>query len=357
MPSKQHNATPENRAYVSEPITRCPPREKGRIRTLIQKMRQTLELPPYNTRLYIPSEVSSPEVRGHMLPEHVYLLDRIRVVEADYMIVIADHTSFGIGGEVEMATALGKPVIIVSREETLSRFLTGTPANAIRALDRHDHFILYKDWRDLKPMLLPVVEGILAEPAHYVNLDIPFWDVGRQLKALRKKRGLSVAELALRTGLRVPHLRFLETSLDDIRHELEVYMDDADFGAINLVPFQLEQLTNIGLPVLHKLAVALEVPVGMIMGDTNQAPIPKGPGRETKKKINRIHDARIESLKGRAAQYDVTFREYEKLQSHLVDGFLSHLETLNTKPARKHQIISEKEFLDALGEIRGNRPF
>lgn len=70
-----------------------------------------------------------------MTPEHVYLLDRIRVVEADYMIVIADHTSFGVGGEVEIATSLGKPVVIISREEKLSRFLTGTPANAVRAMD------------------------------------------------------------------------------------------------------------------------------------------------------------------------------------------------------------------------------
>lgn len=53
-----------NRAYVSEPITRCPPREKGRIRTLISKMRDCLAGPPFATRLYVPSEITSPEVAG-----------------------------------------------------------------------------------------------------------------------------------------------------------------------------------------------------------------------------------------------------------------------------------------------------
>jgi hypothetical protein len=37
-----------------------------------------------------------------MTAEHVYLLDRIRVVESDFMLVVADHASFGIGGEVEL---------------------------------------------------------------------------------------------------------------------------------------------------------------------------------------------------------------------------------------------------------------
>lgn len=344
----------ENRAYVSEPITRCPPREKGRIRTLIMKMRETLEQEPYCTSIYVPSEVTSPEVRGHMTPEHIYLLDRVRVVEADYMIVIADHTSFGVGGEVEIATALGKPVVICSREEKLSRFLTGTPANAIRALDQLGYYLHYRDWRDLKPMLLPVVEGILNEPAAKVNLDVPFWDVGRQLKSIRKRKGLSIEEVAERTGLRTPHLRFLEKSLEDIRHELEVYQkEDMTFGDINLAPYQLEQLTNIGLPVLHRLAVALDEPVAQLMGDVAAPPVTKkGPSRESHDKLNRIREAREASLKARCSQFDVTFREYELLRENLVIKFMSDLELLNTKLSRRHQLIQEKEFHDALSETR-----
>lgn len=344
------------KAYVSEPITRCPPREKGRIRTLITKMREALGQAPYNTALYIPSEVSSPEVRGHMSPEHVYLLDRVRVVEADYMIVIADHTSFGIGGEVEMATALGKPVVLLSREETVSRFLTGTPANAVRALSP-DYFVLYRDWRDLKPKLLPIIEGLLNEPAAKVSLDVPFWDVGARLKSIREARGYTVEALAAKTGLRVPHLIFLEKSLDDIRHELEEYQENSSFGAINLVPYQLEQLTNIGLPVLHRLAVALSVEVGTLMGDQAAPAPPKGPLRESSGKLKRIKEARLESLKGRAAQYDVTFREYEKLNQVLIDDFIQDLAFQNKKLSRNHQIISEREFLDALSQVRGAMPY
>ena len=350
--------TLENRAYVSEPITRCPPREKGRIRTLIGKMREALAKPPYNTSLYIPSEVTSPEVRGHMSPEHVYLLDRVRVVEADYVLVIADHTSFGIGGEVEIATALGKPVVIMSREDKLSRFLTGTPGNAVRAIEKQGYYLLYRDWRDLKPKLLPIVEGILGEPSFKVHFEVPFWDVGKQLRLIRERKGLSVAEVAARTGLRVPHLKFLEKSLADIRRELEVYQDEENlaFGPINLVPHQLEQLTNIGLPVLHRLAVALQVPVEELMGDVQSAPSPpKGPRKETEDKLERIADARTESLKARAAQYDITFREYDKIHKALVEGFVEDLALHNRNIGRKHQLIQEQEFLDALAAVRNNR--
>ncbi len=359
MALKQPPPPPEFKAYVSEPITRCPPREKGRIRTLIDKIRASLLQPPYSTGLYVPSEVTSPEARGHITPEHIYLIDRIRVVEADYMLVIADHTSFGIGGEVEIATALGKPVVIISRERTVSRFLTGSPANAVRALERQGYYLHYRDWRDLKPRLLPIIEGILSEPATRAQLDVPFWDVGKQLRKIRAKQGISLQQLAAKTGLRVPHLRFLEKSLSEIRQELAIYQDEdhMEFGPINLIPYQLEQLTNIGLPVLHKLAVALEVPVSTLMGDLTESPLPKGPGREAKNKIHRIEDARNESLKARAAQYDVTFREYEQLQKALVTRFIADLSKHNTKPARKHEMIHEREFLDALGEVRGALSF
>ena len=344
-----------NKAYVSEPITRCPPREKGRIKTLIGKMRESLAQAPYMTHLYVPSEITSPEVRGNMTPEHVYLLDRIRVVEADYMIVIADHTSFGVGGEVEIATALGKPVVIISREEKLSRFLTGTPANVVRALDDENFYFHYRDWRDLKPRLLPVVKRILDEPSSKTRLETPFWDVGKQLRKIRREQGLTVEQVAERSGLRVPHLLFLEKSLDEIRVELEVYQDPdrLDFGPINMAPYQLEQLTNIGLPVLHRLAVALDVSPARLMGDTSAAPVPrKGPKRETRTKIKRIEDGRVSSLKGRAAQYDVTFREYERLREILVTRFIEELEHHNKKPSQRQQVIHEKEFLDALSDVR-----
>ena len=340
-------------AYVSEPITRCPPREKGRIKNLVQKLSHTLAGPPFETRLYIPSLVTSPGVRTKMMPEHVYLLDRIRVVESDYMLVAADHTSFGIGGEVEMATSLGKPVVIFSREAVLSRFLVGTPSNLVHALGQKSYFIQYREWRDLWPQLRPVLDAVTAvlhEPRVHSQV---FRNVGQKVRELRLRRGFSIEALAARTGLRPAQLRILEKPFEEIRRELAAYQDvgDLDLAAINLMPHQLEQLTNIGLAALESLAIALEVTVGNLIGEVGGRS--KGPSREAKDRVSQLEAARLASLESRAAQYDVTFREFERVRALLVDQKMEHLGGARGSVRRRHESISEQEFLDALQQVRG----
>ena len=338
-------------AYVSEPITRCPPREKGRIRNLIEKMSREMAEEPFLTQLYIPSMVTSPEVRDEMTAEHVYLLDRIRVVESDFMLVVADHASFGIGGEVEMATSLGKPVIIFSRDDTLSRFLVGTPANASRAHNGLS-YLKYREWRDLKPKLFEVVEKVLAELQPALRGGIPFVDVGKQLSKLLRKRKMSVEDLAASTGLRPRHLTLLEKPFDVIREELAAYEDaDIDLGAIDFTPHQIEELANFGLPALHKLAVALEVSVSTLLGD--QGETIRGASGVAATQRRRLREIRTEGLNRRAAQYDVTYREYETLKQHLVDEVVDGFVGASLDRARNLQIVDRKEFLDALANVRG----
>lgn len=335
-------------AYVSEPITRCPPREKGRIQNLVKKMRQTLEAEPLHLRLYIPSEVTSPAVRGHMLPEHVYLLDRVRVVESDLMIVIADHTSFGIGGEVEMATALGKPVVFVSREQTISRFLLGTPANAVFQLDGSRYFLPYRDWRDLKPELLPVLERVLANLDRAQHEPRIFRDVGKRVNFFRLRRGLSIAELAAATGLGEAQLTLLEKPFEVIRRELQAYdVGDLDLSSLVLSPHQLEQLTHLGLAAMEKLALALEVSVGDLIED----PTPKDPAHEVKSQSRQLEAIRLQALAARAVHFDITYREFEALKVSLVEAYVAKHAAKPLRDARPHG-ISEKEFMDALHALR-----
>ncbi len=354
MPVPHPNQPLPFKAYVSEPITRCPPREKGRIQTLVRRLTRALAEPPYLTRLYVPSLVTSPEVRDEMKPEHVYLLDRVRVAEADYMLVIADHTSFGIGGEVEMATSLGKPVIIFSRDQTLSRFLVGTPANVISARQPGRYFLAYRDWRDLREPLLELIERVLVDLKEEKRHELSFWDLGRELRALRLRRGLSIEELARRSGLRPAQLRILETSIDEIRKQMAEYRDQAglDLGSISLGPRQLEQLANIGLPALRRLAVALDVSLQTLAGGNDEPKKGKGPSREAETMWEKAARIRAESLKPRAAQYDITYREYESLHELLVTRYLERTPAARTRASRHSHLISEDEFLQALGELR-----
>lgn len=353
MPTKAKVPPPSRAiAYVSEPITRCPKREKGRIKTLIKHMRKALAEEPYCTRLYVPSEVSSPQVRGEMAPEHVYLLDRIRVVECDFMLVIADQTSFGIGGEVEMATSLGKPVIIFSREDNLSRFLVGTPANTVRDVEG-TYYLQYREWRDLKIKMLPMIEQVLKELEPSQHGGIPFFDVGKQLHRLRKLRHLSLDELASRTGLRLRQLQMLEKPFATLAEELAAYRDDADIdlGSVNFTPHQLEELANIGLPALHKLAVALEVPIGTLLGQEETGL--KDPGHMIASQQRRLGEIREENLKMRAHQYDITFREYQLLYKMLVEDYVASTRLTPHQDTRRMQLIAEEDFKNALAQIRG----
>ena len=344
-------------AYVSEPITRCPPREKGRISNLVKKIQEALAQPPYGTRLYIPSLVTSPGVRSKMRAEDVYLLDRIRVVESDFMLVVADHTSFGIGGEVEMATSLGKPVIIFSRSKELSRFLIGTPSNAVRALEgRGDYYLPYRDWRDLKLRLLPLVEKVIEELKPSKHGGIPLCDVGKQIRETRRNRQMSIESLAQKTGLRPSQLEMLEKPFEVVQKELAAYRKDEDInlGAISFTPHQVEELANIGLPALHKIAVALEVPISSILGG-GQASI-KGAAKLAEAQRRRISELRTENLMHRAAQYDVTFREYQKLHDQLVKKFLANFIKTSASKAKDLQVIQQKDFIDALAQVRGTGP-
>lgn len=342
------------RAYVSEPITRCPKREKGRIKTLLKHMRKALLDAPYQTQLYIPSEVSSPEVRGEMAPEHVYLLDRIRVVESDFMMVIADQTSFGIGGEVEMATSLGKPVIIFSREENLSRFLVGTPANSVRALSETGaYFLRYREWRDLKLELLPLISQIQQDLESARREGISFVDVGQEIKRIRELRKMSVEDLASSTGLRPQQLRLLEKPFEVLAKELADYQHDSDIdlGAINFTPHQLEELANVGLPAIHKIAIALEVPITALLGDEGAV---MDPTHLARTQIRRLKEIRTESLKQRASQYDITFREYVALEKILVEDYVTSIRINSGRSSRQQQIIEEEAFKDALAHTRGS---
>jgi transcriptional regulator with XRE-family HTH domain len=311
-------------------------------------MRQALEVEPHYIRLYIPSEITSPQGRGHMLPEHVYLLDRIRVVESDLMIVVADHTSFGIGGEVEMATALGKPIIFLSREETVSRFLIGTPANAVHALTPDRYFIPYRDWRDLKLELLPVLEEVREQLSQATHEPQIFRNVGKHVHRFRLARGLTVEELADKTGLGLAQLTLLEKPFEVIREELQAYdVGDLDLASLVLTPHQLEQLTHLGLAAIEKLANALDVSIT----DLIDHPSPKDPAHEVKQQLQQAEAVRLAALKARAHHFDITYREYESLKAEFVDAYIAAHGTKAVRDSRQHS-ISEKEFLDALHRLR-----
>jgi transcriptional regulator with XRE-family HTH domain len=352
--------TRQFKAYLSEPITRCPIRERGRIQRLVDQLKDVLKKEPYSTQLYIPSLVSDPVVRKNLSPEHVYLLDRIRIVEADYLLVLADHTSFGVGGEVEMATNLGKPIILFSRDKKLSRFLLGTPANALLALHsavavpaKNSYYIHYKEWRDLRQPLLSWVSKVLEHLECTLDQP-PFWDISTRLKSIRVQRGLSPAELAERAGILLPQLLIWEKSLNEIVMDLQAYQKagQLDLDPIELNSTQLEQLSNPSLSALHRLSSALEVPVSALLGDPTEKLVSKGPAKYNQLLTNQVMRSREEALEARSFQFDVTFREYRLLKKKFITEFLASIEGSESFHSIHLGRISEEEFHEELMALR-----
>jgi hypothetical protein len=61
----------------------------------------------------------------------------------------------------------------------------------------------------------------------------------------------------------------------------------------------------------------------------------------------------LESLQGRAAQFDISYREFAALRHQLVDRVLERLGGGPPPKIRDFQTITEQDFLDALQQVRG----
>lgn len=46
-----------------------------------------------------------------MKPEEIYVLDRWRIAESDFVVMNMDQPAFGVGEEAEMACSMGIPII------------------------------------------------------------------------------------------------------------------------------------------------------------------------------------------------------------------------------------------------------
>jgi serine/threonine protein kinase/transcriptional regulator with XRE-family HTH domain len=153
----------------------------------------------YDLYVYEPRKATDPLLHQDVDPSVVYRIDRRRVLAADLLLVIANQPSFGVGQEIEIATAYSIPTILLIRDgSSVSRMVTGSPANILEVIN-------YQTPEDLERRL----RGSLA-----INLDrIRQWHnftrqggttttTGQRFAKLRRERGFdSVRELADSVGV------------------------------------------------------------------------------------------------------------------------------------------------------------
>src|SRR5437660_6142867 len=89
-------------AYLSSALTLHDAQTRNRIKALNTLIKTWLE-ESCDAFIYLPQEYSDPSRGDKMKPEEIYILDRWRIAESDFVVMNLDTPSFGVGQEAEIA--------------------------------------------------------------------------------------------------------------------------------------------------------------------------------------------------------------------------------------------------------------
>lgn len=192
--------------YVASALTGLSSDARGSIMFMSNQIADTFK--KYEIYLYQPRKATDPLLHQDVPAETVYALDRKRVLSADVLVLIGDHPSFGVGQEVEIASAFGIPAILVKREGvTISRMVTGGFLNLIDD-------VTYTSPEDLGRKLRRVLQSNIELLRTYkaaVRPSLPD-NIGDAFRRLRERANLSLEHAARCARVSIRLLRTLEAS-------------------------------------------------------------------------------------------------------------------------------------------------
>jgi hypothetical protein len=255
-------------SYLSSALTLQDAQTRDRIKALNFNIKTWLE-ETTNTFVYLPQQYSDPSRGDKMKPEEIYILDRWRIAESDFIVMNLDTPAFGVGQEAEIACSMGIPIIAFHYYTTqVSRIIKGIPALFINEGATHpsEGIIAYKDLQnhsDLKGELiasvLRVQKTIKRLPAAQVGSSF-----SSRLRRAITKTGKTVGEVANEAG-------FTEAFLNSLLHEykfIESIFEPYELLKLcRLRNIPEERYLNPGLWVLKKLATTLNVRIADLVGE------------------------------------------------------------------------------------------
>ena len=295
------------RAYMSSGLTNVPDRDRDVLMSTLERLFLEVFM-PLGVFLYLPHIWSDPGHNSQISPEDVYILDRLRIAESDFLVVCADYPSFGVGQEVEIAQSMGLRALIYRSESTrVSRMLLGAPGFHVIAGEDDKlpskAIISYRDYDDLRRQLMSRTTELLScLPAKQSRPATP--NFGRRLLEVLKRERCSVDELAEGTGLTTAFIRHLTSNLE-VPYGVLKRCELPEFG----VDLDLTKYVNPGFWVLRTIARALDIPISDLV-EPDVISSAKAQEMEVRSKIERA--AQKFALKRR-----LTDREYQLLERHL----------------------------------------
>lgn len=258
------------KAYMSSALTSFPrlsPEDEDKLCKEVMDLNVTIKelCHTINIDLYLPQESSNPRSSHDdgLTPEEVYLLDRWRVVESNFLIMNANELGFGVGQEIEIANNVGIPVIVFFKSHLeVSRMLKGsTNVFVPHGFSSAESFITYKDENDL---LIKLKDRILIIKSIFkkTNKDIIHKEsFSKKLIDIRGRKNISIEDLAHKTGLSLKFIKLLETE----KHYFEELASTKNLRNTKFKDIDLNKFTNPGLWILNLLKDALGVDFGELL--------------------------------------------------------------------------------------------
>jgi transcriptional regulator with XRE-family HTH domain len=255
-------------AYLSSALTIQDSLTRERIKKQNLRVKEWLE-ESADAFVYLPQMYSDPSRDADMSPEEIYVLDRWRIAESDFVLANLDLPAFGVGQEVEMACQLGLPIVAYHHTALRpSRIVRGIPVifvgDGLGVPSRHVIEYREEDYSDLKAALIAAVQQVqrTITPQSEAPSGAPTFS--SQLRKAVNNRGLGIEELAHRTGFSKAFIEQLLRDQSEVQSMLEPY---EILQKCRMRGIPLDRFTNPGLWVLRQLAEVLECSVGDLIGE------------------------------------------------------------------------------------------
>jgi hypothetical protein len=240
-------------AYLSSALTLQDAQTRERVKGLNSLIKKWLE-EDAQTFIYLPQEYSDPSRSDSMTPEEIYILDRWRVAESDFVVMSLDTPSFGVGQEAEMACSMGIPIIAFHyKGYHVSRIIRGIPTlfTGEGTTVPSEGIISYEDvqnYSDLKNDLIATVRKLQKSIKRVPTNVHSIQSFSERLRKAIAKSGKSISQVAIEAG-------FTEAFLHSLLNNYK------------LIEKIFERYSNPGLWVLRRLSETLNVRISSLVGE------------------------------------------------------------------------------------------
>jgi hypothetical protein len=256
-------------AYLSSALTLQDAQARERVKGLNSLIKKWLE-EDAQTFIYLPQEYSDPSRSDSMTPEEIYILDRWRVAESDFVIMSLDTPSFGVGLEAEIACSMGIPIIAFHyKGHHVSRIIRGLPTlfTGEGTAAPSGGIVSYEDvqnYSDLKSELVATARKLQRSLKRVPTNVHSIQAFSERLGKAIAKSGKSISQIAIDAGFTEA---FLHSLLNNYRLIEKIFEPYEFLAGCRLRNIPEERYSNPGLWVLRRLSETLNVRVSSLVGE------------------------------------------------------------------------------------------